>query len=613
MMPYQPYLGLEAHRRRGVVAVMVLAFLVTLLVFAALTVDVGAMYNTKADLQRTADAAALAAAARLSQYDDGSPVEIARLVAKDFTERNKVFGQYMTIDPNTDVVFGRANYDVDSNEYTFVPTELMPDAVEVSVRHTAESVNGSVSLYFARVFGMTETEMQASALAVMVPRDIAIVADLSGSHTDDSELFHYPLTEINLFDVWNALPGGADDVGACDNISCGSGQTCVAGACVASGPGAQSGPTWGYMDNMGFGTETVDPTYSPTADPGLIYLPYNVNWSNAQLTAFLTARGYNSTERTAIMSKTQDASGYWPYRVSVALGLANWNSGIAGGRWSIYGGSGGNNNSTIGSNELTWVSPIMGRTNSASSSIWLDYIDNYTNKTWSYMYSANSSFRYRFGVKTFINYLMERRVANSQTPELASTPHQPMQAVKDAVDYMMEVVDEMDSDDQVSLEIYGTTASHEVDLTHDVAQVASRLNQMQAGHYNSWTNTGAGIYSAIAELTSVRARGSARKMIVLLTDGNANCDAGNNCGSTEDQIEEGNAYTLEAAEAAAALGIRIVCVSVGADANTSLMLQVADIGQGEHFHASGTIDEYSAQLQEIFERIGGNRPVELIR
>lgn len=612
-MPYQRFQYQGSFRRRGVVAVMVLAFLVTLLMFAALTVDVGAMYNTKGDLQRTADAAALAAAARLSQYEDGSPVDIARLVAKEFTEKNKVLGQYMTIDPGTDVVFGRANYDAPSNEYTFTPTELMPDAVEVSVRHTAESPNGAVSLYFARVFGLTQTEMQASALAVMVPRDIAIVADLSGSHTDDSELYHFPLTEINLFDVWNALPGGADDVGACADITCDAGQTCAAGACVASGPGAQAGPTWGFMDTLGFGTESVGPSYSPTADPGLIYLPYNVNWTDAQLTAALTAQGYNATERSAIMSKTSDSSGYWKYRVAVALGLAEWNSGIAGGRWTLYGGSGGNNNSTIGSNELTWTASIMGRSNATSSSIWLDYIDNYTNKTWSYMYSGSSSFRYRFGVKTFVNYLMERRVSNSQTPELASTPHQPMQAVKDAVGYMMQVVNDLDSDDQVSLEIYGTTASHEVDLTHDVGEVSTRLHDMQAGHYNSWTNTGAGIHAGIAELTSVRARGSARKMIVLLTDGNANCDAGNNCGSTEDQLEAGNAYTLEAAQAAAALGIRIVCVSVGADANTSLMQQVAEIAQGEHFHAEGTIDEYSSQLQDIFERIGGNRPVELIR
>lgn len=605
---------LSSHRHRGVVAVMVMVFLIVLLAFAALTLDVGVLYNTKGDMQRTADAAALAAASRLSQYEGGSPVELARQVAQEFAEKNKVLGNSMTIDPNTDVVFGRANYDTDTSEYVFTPTELMPDAVEVTVRHTSDSANGSVSLYFARIFGMNSTEMQASAMAVMVPRDIAIVADLSGSHTDDSELYHYPLTEINLFDVWSSLPGGADDVSACTDITCGAGKTCVAGTCQTTGPGKQPGPTWGYMDKLGFGTQTVGPSYSPTADPGLISLTYNANWTNAQLTTALTAQGYNSAERTAIMSRTADSSGYWPNRVAVALGLATWNSGINGGRWATHsGGNKGNKDTTIASNEITWQVPIFGQTAAASSTLWLDYIDNYANRTSTYMYSASSSLRYRFGVKTFVNYLMERRVANSQTPELASVPTQPMQAVKDAVHYMMRVVDEMDTDDQVSLEIYGTTAHHEVDLTHDVTKVSNRLNEMQAGHYNSWTNTGAGIHAGITELTSARSRGSARKLIVLLTDGNANCNKSNNCGSNENQLDAGNDYTLSAAQAAAALGIRIVCVSVGADANTSLMQQVAEIGQGEHFHAEGSIDEYSAQLREIFERIGGDRPVELIR
>ena len=603
----------DPRHRRAVVAIQVAVFAIVLVGFAALTLDIGAMYNTKSDLQRTADAAALAAAARLSQYEDGTPIDLARLVAQEFTEKNKVFGNTITIDPNSDVTFGRANFDSATNSFAFTPTELMPDAVEVRVRHTSDSVNGSVSLYFARVFGIAETQMSASALAIMVPRDIAIVADLSASHSDDSELYHYPLTEINLFEVWSALPGGADDVSACAGVSCSPGQVCVGGTCTATGPSALAGPSWGYMDQLGFGTETVGPGFSPTTDPGLVYLPYNLNWTNAQLTAALTAQGYNAAERTAIMSKTQDTLGYWPYRTAVALGLANWDSGIAGGRWSLYGATVGNNNSTVGSNELAWTETILSNNTSASSTIWLDYINNYMNKTWSYMYLANSSLRYRFGVKTFTNYLMERRVQNSLTPELAGTPHQPMQAVKDAVDYMSHLIADMDSDDQLSLEIYGTTARHEVDLQHDALQIGTRILQMQAGHYNGWTNTGAGIYEGINELTGPRGRSSARKVIVLLTDGNANCDASNNCGSTEDDILIGNQYAIDAATDATAQGIRIIAVSVGADANTALMQQIADITSGEHFYASGTIDEYSAQLRDIFERISGSRSVELIR
>jgi hypothetical protein len=43
------------------------------------------------------------------------------------------------------------------------------------------------------------------------------------------------------------------------------------------------------------------------------------------------------------------------------------------------------------------------------------------------------------------------------------------------------------------------------------------------------------------------------------------------------------------------------------------MEEIADIGHGEHFHAEGSIEQYSAQLAEIFQQLGSQRPVELIR
>lgn len=603
----------RARRARAVVAVQVAVILFVLIGFAALTVDVGVLYNTKGDLQRTADAAALAAASQLSDYSTGSPVEPARDAAVEFTVRNQVFNHAVTIDPLSDVIFGRATYDANNNVYDFAPTEVMPDAVQVRVRHTADSPNGSVGLYFARVFGVGSTELSAQAIAVMVPRDIAIVADLSASHSDDSELRNYQLTDINLRDVWNDLPGGADDIAACASVSCGIDETCVNGSCVTSGPGALAGPAWGFMKTLGFGPGAIPSTYNPATDPGLIGLTYNQNWVNAQLSTYLTAQGYIASERNAILSKTNDPSGAWQYRTAVALGLAYWNSGIPGGRWSKVGAAPGNNNTNVQSNELQWSEQIMGRSVAASKTIWLDYINNYMNQTWTEMYGANSAFKYKFGLKTFTNYLMERRVSNSKTPELAHTRHQPMQAVKDAVTYMTTLMGTLDTDDQLSLEIYGTTARHEVNLTMVHHLVSDRLNNLQAGHYDSYTNMGGGIEKGIAELGSIRARSSAQKVLVVLTDGNANCDQYNNCGGSEQEVIAGNNYAIDATEAAAALGIRIFAISVGADSNPNLMQQIADIGQGEHFHASGTVEEYSEQLQVIFERIAGRRPVELIR
>jgi Mg-chelatase subunit ChlD len=229
--------------------------------------------------------------------------------------------------------------------------------------------------------------------------------------------------------------------------------------------------------------------------------------------------------------------------------------------------------------------------------------------TSSEMYNANSNFRYRFGVKTFVNYMLEKRPTHAQTPEWAETRAQPMQAVKEAVNYLTDYIEALDTDDKLSLEVYGTSGRHEVDLTRDYFEVSDRLNNMQAGHYDTWTNTGAGLQRAIDELSSSRARSTSKKMIILLTDGNANVDQ---YGNTGDEAA-GNAYALNRAQAAADQGIYLFAVSVGSESNQSLMQQIADIGHGEHFHAEGSIEEYSQQLADIFIRLGGTRPVELIR
>lgn len=603
-------LGSATERKRAVVVVQVAVLMVVLLGFAVLTVDVGALYNNKTDLQRTADAAALAAAARLVDYGAGEdPIVLARETALDYTVRNPVFGNSVTIDTDTDVVFGRAVYSSATGQYSFTPTDVAPDAVRVRVRKTNDSANGAVTLFFARIFGHDSTEMTAEALAAAMPRDIAVVADLSASHTDDSEFRNHRITTINMYDVWDDLPGGADDVAACDGVVCGSGQVCSGGSCVAVGPGAHPGPAWGYMNNLGFGTQTVNASYNPTTDSGLVRLPYNSNWNVATLNTYMQSRGYNLAERNAINSSANDSGGGYANRVAIALGLAEWNSGIAGGRWTLVGGTPGNNNTMVGSNEMVWTQGIFGLSPSASSGIWLDYIDNYVRQTGNEMYSSNSSLRYRYGIKTFVNYLLEKRPSNSQTPALANTHTQPMQAVKDAVTYLTTTIADLDTDDQISLEIYGTTARHEVNLTKDHWLVSNRLNEMQAGHYDSWTNMGGGIAKGIQELTSSRARATARKVIILLTDGNANVTAS---GQTNN-VSGGNAYALQQAQVAANLGIRIFAVSVGADSNAELMQQIADITNGEHFHAEGSINEYSAQLAEIFGRLAGRRPVELIQ
>ena len=588
-------------RRRAAVAVQVAVLLTVLIGFAAMTVDVGVMYNTRADLQRTADAAALAAASRLVDYEFGEPVELARAEALHFVEENHVMGHGVTIDTVGDVIFGQADYDGETNSYDFVETEVMPDAVRVDVKHTTGSTNGPVSLYFARIFGIDSTEISASAMAVIVPRDIALVADLSASHNDDSSFYHFGMIDLNAWEVWDGFPGGIDEVGGCWDP-----DTIPPEWLDGDGFAPQAaGPAWGYFKELGFGTEVVDSSYNPTADSGLVQLKYNYDWNNSDLESYLYAQGYIESEVDALMSNDYDTSGAWQYRVAAALGLAFWNSGHAGGLWETRGvppGDTGNGNNWVGSSEIEWAEAFGDRSLSSSSSVFLNYI-NYMRQTNTSLYRAHSGFYCRFGVKGFVDYLLENRPSNSQTPEFAGAPAQPMQAVKDAVGFMADLINELDTDDQLSLEVYGTIGRHEVDLTQSHLSIKDRMNELQAGHYDIYTNIGDGIQRAIEELTSDRARGSSRKMIILLTDGQANRPSGT----------DAKEYARNKARAAANLGMRIFAVSVGAGADQSLMRDIADIGHGEHFHAGGSVEEYSAELTEIFLRLGGQRPVELIR
>lgn len=597
-------------RRRGVVAVKVAVLALVLLGFTALAVDMGAIYDAKAELQRTADAAVLAAAEGLVTAGDAEPTVLALSRAVEYAANNTVWGQPMELDPATDVTFGRASYNPATGGYDFTASSDMPDAVQVCVRKTADSPNGAFGLYFASVLGVDSVDLSATATAMTVPRDIAIVADLSDSHNDDSELRHYQDIQINLHEVWDALPGGIDDS---------PGLWAEYPEYGPDDPQA-AGPGWGYMKAMGYGTEPITSSYDPTADPGLIPLPIGLNWNDAALNTYLSnfaGLGYSPEERNTINSRT---SGSWQLRVAVALGLARWDSGITYGeevppeqrglweRLEVPPDQAGDGDALVEAGELVWVEAIGERSLAESQDIWLNYVQGYMRSTMTEMYEANHEFRYRFGIKTFINYLMERRPSHSETPELADTPAQPMQAVKDSVQHMVELLDTLGTNDQVSLEIYGTTAHHRVPLTQDFLSVGDHLNGMQAGHIDGWTNMGGGMFKAIEQLTGELARPAAKKVMLLLTDGYANVTE---AGATGD-YPGGEAYARQQADAAVELGIQIFCISVGSYSDTALMADIAEVGSGEHFHAEGAIDQVSDQLDAVFQTLGGLRSVTLI-
>jgi len=161
-------------RRRGATVVMVMVSLTMLLGFAALTVDLGVLYNTRGDLQRSSDAAALAGAqALLDQNRLKGSAELNEAIAASRTEagtygsENAVYGLPTPTVNSSDITVGYLSDPTSSTEaFDFTdPTRF--NAVHVRVRRDS-AANGPVQLLFARIFGLETSNVTAEAAAALM-------------------------------------------------------------------------------------------------------------------------------------------------------------------------------------------------------------------------------------------------------------------------------------------------------------------------------------------------------------------------------------------------------------------------------------------------------------
>ncbi len=560
---------------------------------AALSVDTGLMFSSKQELQNAADAAALAAASQLGASSD--PTSAAAQEAALYASQNAVAGQGVSVDVEADLVFGHAV--LNGEKFDFLPNELPLDAVRVTLRRDQTAADGPVSLLFGKMLGVGSADLVASATAMLVPRDIAVVIDFSASMNDDSELRHYkqfpsesggtrPGVQINLKECWQAL----------------------------------GSPTWGQLNN--WGSELLLGAYNPTSDPGLWKVQKSSACTESAVNSQLLARSYSSAEVSALLSGSGDSTtARYRNRVKVILGVAEWRSGKSGGKYGSGGGGNGDNyvDDSEVINKLAFPYP-----SGSSNTVWDTYVD-YVSGT-SQMTSTDTNFRYRFGLKTFLNFLYEQRPSYSNTPVLYMTPAQPLQSVKNSVDAMINLIVDLETQDHVSLEAFGQYGYHLHNLTVPsspsllplaLQEIPDTLECYQAGHFTSYTNIGAGFEKALAELTGPRARSAAAKVVILLTDGKPNINsAGTYVGDNAAQAID---WAEDQANALKSLGATVYVVGVGGDVNPGLCEQLASRSEN-YFFADSTPDPdndnqpvYVTKLQEIFQTLGGKRPVRLIQ
>jgi len=140
-----------ADSRSGVIGVTMAITIAVLVGFLAFGLDAGYIFAKRGDLQKAADIAALAGGRALVAYPDDL-TEVA-VVAVDYGRGN--LGSHD--DPTNALTASDVSFYLDG-----APNTVSPNQVEVTVRRTASRGN-PLSLFFANVFGISETNVGATA------------------------------------------------------------------------------------------------------------------------------------------------------------------------------------------------------------------------------------------------------------------------------------------------------------------------------------------------------------------------------------------------------------------------------------------------------------------
>ncbi len=204
------------NRRKGNIAILACLLMIGMLGMVAFAVDLGFLANSQTELQRTADATALAACEQLRYSASGTPgstvdmtenVTNARTTASVYAAANKVCSQAPSL-AASDVVIGYlANPEDKTSTIQTGGSIDNYNAVQVTVRRSA-SVNGLVPSFFGKIFGQNGEAASASASAAFIGnfKGFGIPSTGSGPGGGSGTLMILPFALDHQ--TWNALLAG---------------------------------------------------------------------------------------------------------------------------------------------------------------------------------------------------------------------------------------------------------------------------------------------------------------------------------------------------------------------------------------------------------------------
>jgi len=301
--------------------------------------------------------------------------------------------------------------------------------------------------------------------------------------------------------------------------------------------------------------------------------------------------------------------------------------------------------------KLKWPFPQSGRdsdgvpnawpSHNDSEALWKGYIE--------YVKDIDGTYNRKYGFRTLMDYLQERRYSASSSEDLWRTPHYPFHAVKEGASLFLSFLTDLDFGDEVGLVSYGKWAvkewTHydgEVDIditadpiTSDYATIDTIQRRHQAGDYSGWTGMGDGILSARELLVGDAndpnddgySRYGARPTMIIMTDGQTNqgpsgwsLPAGFVWADWTDYDGDGVAdystgnwkkqYSFWEATQAIDRGITLHTMAVGAGADRDLMEAIAFAGGGIFISVPGgaTVADMESQLLDAFRDIASKVP-----
>ena len=582
--------------RRGNILVMSTGVIIVVLAFAAFTIDFGHLAITKQELRSAADASSLAAAVELNPLADQNQVRrAAKLAARQIAFQNEAGNKRVRIRGRDDEM-GRRTWDPASQTYSVsFGRNAQPYNIVRVTTHRAKTVrrtrrgrrivrDNRLPLFFAPVLGHDKVELKETSMATYQPRDMMLVLDLSASMNDDCE-----------FRSVNSL-----------------GQATVEGM-IQEMWADLGNPTYGNLTNF-YPTYLTAPGVPRNPPNGIPHI--DVTWKGKEVFVQSTS-SLNRVKLKFTNGRYKTFTG-----LSQSQGTFKGSGSTAGKIIESVWVRSGNNASQFGSNGerfdfdddaiKAWLG-LQSVPYPFASGSWRNFIDYVVNsKNGQPYYSYNvykAGFRRKFGLMCLINFWNEKKPKNNQSADLWKASQQPITALKDSVDLLLDYITEVEAEDQVGLSVYtypnSSGAKLESGLTRDFENVKTLSRQRQAGHYDYYTNIGAGMRTARLEFQN-NGRPRAARMMVVMTDGLPNRTS-TSASPTQ--------FCLNEADLADDAKIKIMTISLGVNADTSLMQEIADRTGGTHFNVPGGQgpQDYEQQLKAVFAEIAADRPLKLIR